>query len=139
MKRPQFVFRPNLRDPAQRRAWQLLQAQPAGERSAYLASCILKSDDRAAVQKELRKVLKEELGKIQVTAPAADPKQKMAVPKSTLDFFTALQEDVLEYPPRIAAETQNTAKELRFAFGWPKGDEWKWLYFEWNEPATTPS
>ena len=48
------------------------------------------------MQKELRKVLKEELGKIQVTAPAADPKQKMAVPKSTLDFFTALQEDVLE-------------------------------------------
>ena len=58
MKRPQFVFRPNLRDPAQRRAWQLLQAQPAGERSAYLAACILKSNDRAAVQKELRKVLK---------------------------------------------------------------------------------
>ena len=96
MKRPQFVFRPNLRDPAQRRAWQLLQAQPAGERSAYLASCILKSDDRAAVQKELRTVLREELDKIQVTAPVADPTQKMAVPKSTLDFFTALQEDVLE-------------------------------------------
>ena len=96
MKRPQFVFRPNLRDPAQRRAWQLLQAQPAGERSAYLASCILKSDDRAAVQKELRTMLREELDKIQVTAPVADPKQKMAVPKSTLDFFTALQEDVLE-------------------------------------------
>ena len=96
MNRPQFVFRPNLRDPAQRRAWQLLQEQPPGERSAYLAVCILKADDRAAVQKELRKVLKEELGKIQVTAPVADPKQKMAVPKSTLDFFTALQEDVPE-------------------------------------------
>ena len=96
MKRPQFVFRPNLRDPAQRRAWQLLQAQPAGERSAYLAACILKSDDRDEKKKELRKVLKEELGKIQVTAPVADPKQKMAVPKSTLDFFTALQEDVPE-------------------------------------------
>ena len=93
MKRPQFVFRPNLRDPAQRRAWQLLQAQPAGERSAYLASCILKSDDRAAVQKELRKVLKEELGKIQVTAAPAEPKPKKAVPKATLDFFSALQQD----------------------------------------------
>ena len=93
MKRPQFVFRPNLRDPAQRRAWQLLQAQPAGERSAYLASCILKSDDRAAVQKELRKVLKEELGKIQVTAVPAEPKPKKPVPKSTLDFFSALQLD----------------------------------------------
>ena len=96
MKRPQFVFRPNLRDPAQRRAWQLLQAQPAGERSAYLAACILKSDDRAAVQKELRTMLREELDKIQVTAPVAEPKPKKAVPKSTLEFFSALQEDAPE-------------------------------------------
>ena len=96
MKRPQFVFRPNLRDPAQRRAWQLLQAQPPGERSAYLAACILKSDDRAAVQKELRKVLKEELGKIQVTTVPAEPKAKKAVPKSTMDFFSALQQDAPE-------------------------------------------
>ena len=95
MKRPQFVFRPNLRDPAQRRAWQLLQAQPAGERSAYLAACILKSDDRAAVQKELRKVLKEELGKMQFAATPAQ-KLRQAAPKSTLDFFTALQEDAPE-------------------------------------------
>ena len=95
MKRPQFVFRPNLRDPAQRRAWQLLQAQPAGERSAYLAACILKSDDQAAVQNELRKVLKEELGKIQVIA-ATQTKPKKAVPKSTLDFFSALQQDAPE-------------------------------------------
>ena len=96
MNRPQFVFRPNLRDPAQRRAWQLLQEQPPGERSAYLAACILKSDDRAAVQKELRKVLKEELGKIQVTAVPAEPKPKKAVPKSTLEFFSALQQDAPE-------------------------------------------
>ena len=95
MKRPQFVFRPNLRDPAQRRAWQLLQAQPTGERSAYLAACILKSDDRAAVQKELRKVLKEELGKIQVIA-ATQTKPKKAVPSATLDFFSALQQDAPE-------------------------------------------
>ena len=93
MKRPQFVFRPNLRDPAQRRAWQLLQAQPAGERSAYLAACILKSDDRAAVQKELRMVLKEELGKISIATTATASNPKKAVPKSTLDFFSALQQD----------------------------------------------
>lgn len=95
MKRPQFVFRPNLRDPAQRRAWQLLQAQPAGERSAYLAACILKADDRAAVQKELRKVLKEELGKIQVIG-ATQTKPKKAVPSATLEFFSALQQDAPE-------------------------------------------
>ena len=93
MKRPQFVFRPNLRDPAQRRAWQLLQAQPAGERSAYLAACILKASDRAAVQNELRAMLREELGKIQVATMPAESKAKKALPKSTLDFFSALQED----------------------------------------------
>ena len=95
MKRPQFVFRPNLRDPAQRRAWQLLQAQPTGERSAYLATCILRASDQAAAQKELRSMLKEELGKIQVVAIPEQKPQK-AVPKSTLDFFTALQEDESE-------------------------------------------
>ena len=92
MKRPQFVFRPNLRDPAQRRAWQLLQEQPTGERSAYLAACILKARDRDATQKELRKVLKEELGKIQFAAAPAQKSQKV-VPKATLDFFTSLQEN----------------------------------------------
>ena len=50
MNRPQFVFRPNLRDPAQRRAWKLLQAQPVGERSAYLAACIIKAGDLEAAQ-----------------------------------------------------------------------------------------
>lgn len=96
MNRPQFVFRPNLRDPAQRRAWQLLQAKPAGERSAYLAACILRASDLDAAQKELRTMLREELDKIQVTAVPAEPKPKKAVPKSTLDFFSALQQDAPE-------------------------------------------
>ena len=87
MNRPQLVFRPNLRDPAQRHAWQLLQAQPAGERSAYLAACILRASDQTAAQKELRAMLWEDLGKIQVTAAPANPKPKKAVPKATLDFF----------------------------------------------------
>ena len=93
MNRPQFVFRPNLRDPAQRRAWQLLQAQPAGERSAYLAACIIKAGDLDAAQKALRSMLREELGKIQITAAATEPESQKTVPKATLDFFSALQQD----------------------------------------------
>ncbi|MCI7192914.1 plasmid segregation centromere-binding protein ParR [bacterium] len=92
MKRPQFVFRPNLRDPAQRRAWQLLQAQPPGERSAYLAACILRASDQAASQKELRRVLKEELGKIRFAKIEPEPKPQKTVPRATLDFFSALQQ-----------------------------------------------
>ena len=96
MNRPQFVFRPNLRDPDQRRAWKLLQAQPVGERSAYLAACIIKAGDLEAAQKELRAMLREELGKIQVAAMPAESKAKKALPNSTLDFFSALQEEVPE-------------------------------------------
>ena len=93
MKRPQFVFRPNLRDPAQRRAWQLLQEQPAGERSAYLAACILKASDQAAAQEGLRTMLRRKLGKIPVRAAAAGPRANNAGPHATLDFFSALQQD----------------------------------------------
>ena len=38
-------------------------------------------------------MLREELGKIQVTAAPAEPKQKKPVPKATLDFFSSLQQD----------------------------------------------
>ena len=41
-------------------------------------------------------MLREELGKIQITAPVAEPKPKKALPKSTLDFFSALQEEAPE-------------------------------------------
>lgn len=41
-------------------------------------------------------MLREELNKIQVTAAPAEPKPKKTVPKSTLDFFSALQEGTPE-------------------------------------------
>ena len=115
MKRPQFVFRPNLRDPAQRRAWQLLQAQPPGERSAYLAACILKADDRAAVQKELRKVLKEELGKIQVTAASATKTEEGGA-QVNAGIFLCLAAGRPRIVLRVAADGTNYSQERILAF-----------------------
>ena len=42
--RPQFVFRPNLRCEDDRRAWQLLQAAPDGDRKALIVRALLQSE-----------------------------------------------------------------------------------------------
>ena len=50
MKRPQYVFRPNLNDPQHRRAWALLQQVPSAKRKEFLVHSIL-----AAEQADQRK------------------------------------------------------------------------------------
>ena len=40
MKRPQYVFRPNLNDPQHRRAWALLQQVPPAKRKEFLVQSI---------------------------------------------------------------------------------------------------
>ncbi|MDY5411755.1 MAG: hypothetical protein SPG86_09270 [Gemmiger sp.] len=50
MKRPQYVFRPNLSDPQHRRAWALLQQMPSVRRKEFLVQSIL-----AAEQADQRK------------------------------------------------------------------------------------
>ena len=42
MKRPQYVFRPNLNDPQHRRAWALLQQVPPAKRKEFLVQSINK-------------------------------------------------------------------------------------------------
>ena len=41
MKRPQYVFRPNLNEPQHRRAWALLQQVPPAKRKEFLVQSIL--------------------------------------------------------------------------------------------------
>ena len=41
MKRPQYVFRPNLNDPQHRRAWELLQQMPSARRKEFLVQSML--------------------------------------------------------------------------------------------------
>ena len=44
MKRPQYVFRPNLNDPQHRRAWALLQQMPPAKRKEFLVQSILAAE-----------------------------------------------------------------------------------------------
>ena len=44
MKRPQYVFRPDLSDPQHRRAWALLQQTPSARRKEFLVQAILAAE-----------------------------------------------------------------------------------------------
>ena len=46
MKRPQYVFRPNLNDPQHRRAWELLQQVPSARRKEFLVQAICEPGGR---------------------------------------------------------------------------------------------
>ena len=61
MKRPQYVFRPNLSDPQHRRAWALLQQVPPAKRKEFLVQSILAAEQTDRLEKSIRKVVREEL------------------------------------------------------------------------------
>ena len=54
MKRPQYVFRPNLNEPQHRRAWALLQQVPPAKRKEFLVQSILAAEQTDRLEKSIR-------------------------------------------------------------------------------------
>lgn len=72
-KRPCFSFRPRLEVAEQRKAWEILQAVPEGQRTAFVVRSLLQSTERDVLEQTLRRVLKEEMRGIQIQ-PSAEEK-----------------------------------------------------------------
>lgn len=85
-KRPCFSFRPRLEDAEQRKAWEILQAVPEGQRTAFVARALLQSIEQDVLERTLRRVLKEEIQGLQFQPPA----EEKAVPDQMLDFLAGL-------------------------------------------------
>ena len=90
MKRPQYVFRPNLNDPQHRRAWTLLQQMPSTKRKEFLVQAILAAEQTDRLEKSIRKVVREELQAINITNAVPSPPPENAIPDSALDFLNSL-------------------------------------------------
>ena len=90
MKRPQYVFRPNLSDPQHRRAWALLQQVPPAKRKKFLVQSILAAEQTDRLEKSIRKVVREELQAVNITAPILSQPQEDIIPDSALDFLSTL-------------------------------------------------
>lgn len=90
MKRPQYVFRPNLNDPQHRRAWALLQQMPPAKRKEFLVQSILAAEQTNRLEKSIRKVVREELQAVNITAPILSQPQEDIIPDSALNFLSTL-------------------------------------------------
>ena len=90
MKRPQYVFRPNLNEPQHRRAWELLQQMPSARRKEFLVQAILATEQTDRLEKSIRKVVREELQAVNITNAVPSPPPENALPDSALDFLNSL-------------------------------------------------
>ena len=90
MKRPQYVFRPNLSDPQHRRAWVLLQQMPSAKRKEFLVQSILAAEQTDRLEKSIRKVVREELQATSITTSVSSQPPANAIPDSALDFLNSL-------------------------------------------------
>ena len=90
MKRPQYVFRPNLNDPQHRRAWALLQQMPPAKRKEFLVQSILAAEQTNRLEKSIRKVVREELQATSITTSVSSQPPANAIPDSALDFLSTL-------------------------------------------------
>ena len=90
MKRPQYVFRPNLSDPQHRRAWALLQQMPSVRRKEFLVQAILAAEQTDRLEESIRKVVLEELQVVNITGAVPSPLSENAIPDSALDFLNSL-------------------------------------------------
>ena len=90
MKRPQYVFRPNLSDPQHRRAWALLQQVPSAKRKEFLVQAILATEQTDRLEKSIRKVVREELQAVNLAAAIPSQSPKDVIPDSALNFLNSL-------------------------------------------------
>ena len=87
MNRPLFGFRPNLQNERHRRAWEILQAVPDGQKNAFLVQAILESEEKEAFETTLRRVLREELQAVP-SQPVKQPEE--AIPQEMMGFLDSL-------------------------------------------------
>ena len=90
MKRPQYVFRPNINDPQHRRAWELLQQMPSARRKEFLVQAILATEQADRLEKSIRKVVRAELQAASITTSVSSQPPANAIPDSALDFLSTL-------------------------------------------------
>ena len=90
MKRPQYVFRPNLNEPQHRRAWALLQQVPPAKRKEFLVQSILAAEQTDRLEESIRKVVRAELQAASITTSVSSQPPENAIPDSALDFLSTL-------------------------------------------------
>lgn len=90
MSRPVFSFRPNLENPEHRKAWEILQGVPEGQKNRFLVGAILKGQETACLEEAIRRTVREEL-KDHVMEHRVSSEEN-EIPDQMLDFLSQMEE-----------------------------------------------
>ena len=93
MSRPVFSFRPTLDDSEHKRAWEILQSVPNGQKNAFLVQAILQSADSENLIEKIRMVFREELKGVQISPEKNMGEQEDGIPSQMLDFLSGMEEN----------------------------------------------
>lgn len=93
VSRPVFSFRPTLDDSEHKRAWEILQSVPNGQKNAFLVQAILQSADSENLIEKMRMVFREELKGVQISPEKNMGKQEDGIPSQMLDFLSGMEEN----------------------------------------------
>ena len=99
MSRPVFSFRPNMENPEHRRAWDILQDIPEGQKNLFLVRAIIQEDWALHLERVVRKAVQEEIGGVRPEKRAAlsEPEVPGAeipepeIPGQMLDFLFRIE------------------------------------------------
>lgn len=89
MNRPIFMFRPNLRNSEHRKAWEILQNVPEGQKNAFLVQAVLRTVQKEELERLLRRVIREEIQAVPVSAASWEE----VIPQEMMGFLDSLLED----------------------------------------------
>lgn len=89
MNRPIFMFRPNLRNPEHRKAWEILQNVPEGQKNAFLVQAVLGTVQKEELEHLLRRIIREEIQAVPISAASREDK----IPQEMIGFLDSLLED----------------------------------------------
>ena len=93
VSRPVFSFRPTLDDSEHKRAWEILQSVPNGQKNAFLVQAILQSADSENLIEKIRMVFREELKGVHISPEKNMGKQEDGIPSQMLDFLSGMEEN----------------------------------------------
>ena len=88
VKRPVFSFRLNLDNPDHKKAWEILQSVPDGQKSSYLVQVILKDQENNQLEKSIR----QELAGVSISGSGESVSKKEEIPSQMLDFLSGLED-----------------------------------------------
>jgi hypothetical protein len=95
VSRPVFSFRPKLEDPSHKRAWDILQRVPEGQKNAFLVQVILQAEDAGHLESCIRQIIREELKDMKLAVPdTVEAEEKTnGIPMEMLDFLSSMEDE----------------------------------------------